>query len=598
VKEIPRRFALTVIATQALGTGISLPVLGSFKIDRLWPLRVNPTFEPEQIPAGYLGFPWGPGVKPPGDQSLEGLSTIAGLWLLLGVTTLAIACATLTVLFVRRGSERHAEVVVHAAVGANRVSLLRAVLREPLVLTAVGAALGAILGLAGWILLRASWTAGLQPPRALISPLGLFAIVTPCLFVLAASLYPLRHMRAWIRAPGRIRKIGAVWERMVIAGYVAGLVVLLTVAGLLIRGQGTADRTARSGLETRDTLLVEMQVTEGFDPRATLDALANLPSTGSASLASTGTLRGLGMTDVTLAECDCSSGGLPAPYLRMSVQYHAVSPGFFTNLGIPIQRGREFEAADERGQPLVAVIDRSLAARLRGTDPLEARIRVGGKDVRGPWYSIVGVVPDLDPPGLGTSGTPAPSVYLSSSQHVPSAATLVVRARAPERLEPRIRGMLAGLESGAEVTHVTTLEELLDRWSAPLRWFASLTALLGLGALVLAVQGLHGAISLDVWRRTAEIGVRRAAGATRRDIARLIAVETAKTMALGLVVGLPFAVGFARGLEPAVAGVQPADPLLYASIASILVATAVAGAWGPARRAVRLDPARAIASPG
>jgi hypothetical protein len=597
MSEIPRRFAFAVIATQALGTGVSFPVLGSFEAERLWPLHVKPTFEPESIPASDLGFAWGPNAVPPGHQSVEGLATVAGLWLLLGLLTLAIACATLTVLFVRRGSECHAEVAVHAAVGASRGKLVRVLLREPLALTGVAAALGGLLGWAGWASLRTWWPAGLEPASLLMSPLALIAIAAPCLTVLMAALYPLRRMRAWVRAPGRVRTSGALWERAVIAGYVAGLVVLLTVAGLLIRGQRVEDRAAPSGLEARHTLLVEVQSGEEFDPRTALAALARLPSTLSASLVSTGTLRGLGMTEMTLAECNCSSGGLPAPYLRMRLQYHVASPGFFANLGIPVQRGREFEASDGRGQPLVALIDRSLAARMRGADPLEARIRIGSSDVRGPWYSIVGVAPDLDPPGLGTRGVSAPSVYLSSSQHVPSAATLLLRAGAPERLELDIRAVLGRIAPSAEVSRVMTLEELLDRWGAPLRWFAGLTALLGLGALTLAVQGLHSAIALDVWRRMAEIGTRRATGATRRDIGRLIVSETARTMAPGLALGFAIAVGFARGLEPAVAGVRPADPVLYAVIAAVLIAAALTGASVPARQAARLDPARAIDSP-
>lgn len=597
MSQTPRRFALTVFIIQALGTAVAVPILGSFRVERVWPLEVIPMFRPEQIPTADLGFAWSPGVVPPDQQTLEGLATVAGLWLLLGLLTLVITCVALTVLSVRRGSERQPEIAVHAAVGASRRNLARALVREPAALTGVAATLGGIAGVVGWAALRAWWPEGLEPPGSRISPLALFAIALPCFSMLIASLYPLRRLRAWMRAPGRIRADGALWERMALAGYMASLVVFLTVAGLLIRGQNARDRGVLSGLETRDTLLVEVRVTEDFDPDATLDALAALPSARSAGLVSTGTLRGLGVTDATVTECQCSSGGLPVPYLRMGLQYHVVSPGFFAQMGIPVDRGREFVVTDDEGHPPVAVINQALAARIRGGNPLEARIRVGGRNVRGPWYSVVGVVPNLNPPGLGTRGEPAPGVYLSSSRHLPSAATLVLRTRGSEPLESGIREALRRGAPRAEVGEVLTLEELLERWRAPLAWFAGLMALFGAGLLALGVQGLHGAVALDVWRRTAELGLRRAVGARRRDITRAVVVETVKTATPGLLLGFAVAVGFARGLEVVVPGVRPADPTLIAAVAAILMVAALTGAWIPARRAARLDPAHAIASP-
>lgn len=591
-----RRFALAVVGVQALGTALSLPVLGSFRVERVWPLQVTPIFRPEPIPPNDLGFAWGTGVVPPDQRSLEGLATVAGVWLVLGLLGLAIACATLAVLFVRRGSERHAEIAVHAAVGANRATLARALLREPVALTGVAAVLGGILGALGWISLRVWWPDGLGPPATQISPLALLAITSPCLVVIVAALYPLRHLRAWMRTPGRARTSGALWERTVLASYVASLVVFLALAGLLIRAQGSGDRRALSAPYVRDTLLVELRALEDFDARATLDALSSLPAARGASLVSTGTLRGVGMTDATVAECQCSSGGLPAPYVRMSLVHHVVSPGFFSQMGIPVRRGREFAVSDDDGHPLVAVVNEALAARIRGGDPLAARIRVGGRDVRGPWYSIIGVVPNLSPPGLGTRGQPAPSVYLSSFQHTPSAPTLLIRATVPGRLEPEIRSILGRLAPDAELARVTTLEKLLERWGAPLAWFAGLTALLGVGMLALAVQGLHGAIALDVWRRTGEIGLRRALGATRRDIMRMIVVETVRTATPGLLLGVAVAVGFARGLEVAMPGIRPFDPTLYAVIGVILIVAALGAACVPAYRAGLLDPAPAIAS--
>lgn len=591
------RFALAVVATQALGTAASFPVLGSFRVESVAPPRATPMFRAESIPPNDFGFAWGPAVVPPDRWLLEGLEMVARLWLALGLLTLAITCATLTVLYVRQGSERHSEIVVHAAVGANRMNLVRALLREPVASTGVGAILGGGLGLAGWMLLRAWWPAGLGPPGVRFSPLALLAIAIPCLSVLLASLYPLRHLRVWLRAPGLARVRGALWERMVLSCYVASLVVFLTVAGLLLRGQKAGDAATPFGLETRDTLVVDVRVTEGFDPPATLEAITTLPDTRSASLVSTGALRGIGMTDGTVAECRCSSGGLPAPYVRLIPQHHVVSPGFFTQMGIPVDRGRDFAVTDDGGHPPVAIINRALAAMIRGADPLDARIRIGGGSLRGPWYSVIGVVPDLYPPGLGTSRQPAPSVYLSSSQHAPSAATLLIRSEAPGRIESEVRAALAQVVPGAEVTGVTTVDALLQRWRAPLGWFAGLTALLAAGALVLAAHGLHSAIALDVWRRTPELGVRRAVGATWHDIGRTVVLESARVMAPGLALGFAAAVGFARGLETTVAGIQPADPALYTVIAAILLGSAVTGAWVPARRAGRLDPVHAIASP-
>jgi putative ABC transport system permease protein len=621
---IPKRFALAVIAIQALGTAIALPVRGSFGLEGLWPPRFVPRFAPGSIPEYQLGYSWRPDAVTPSQRQVEGLGELAGVWLALGVVTLMITCVTLTVLVVRRGATRHDELALHAALGANRRDLLRALLRESVSLAAVGVALGGTLGLAGAALLRASWPVGLETPTSL-SPLSLIAVAAPALTVLAAGLYPARHIRAWMRAPERVRSTRALWEQATIAGYVMGLVALLSVAGLLLRGYGARSSTLPPGLHTSDTLVIELdpqglELADSEGEAMTLDVVAlvaSAPNVRAASLVSAGALQGLGMTETTIAECFCSAGLVAAPYILVPVQHHAASPGFFNHIGIPLLEGREFDEADRPGSPLVAVIDRALALRFRGVEPLGKRIRVGPRaglgPLHGPWYEIVGVVESLVPQGLGTRGEPRPSIYLSVLQHTPTAATLLVTAQdspaSPgtasesgvaeqstpgEAVVSEIESVLGRLAPGTGRAVITTLDETLDRFAAPFSWLAGLITILAVGVVALAIAGLKSAVSLEAWRRTAEIGVRRATGASRRDIQRLILVETARTAAVGLAIGVALAVGFARGLEVLVAGVEAWDPLIYAVVAVVVATTALAGVWKPARHASRLEPVEAI----
>jgi hypothetical protein len=608
---------------------MALPVLGSFGLQGVWPPRVVPRFAPEAIPEYQLGFNWRPEAVAPGQYQLEGLGTLASVWVALGALTLVITCVTLTVLVVRRGASRHYEFALHASLGASRRDLVRALLGESVSLAAVGVALGGALGLAGAVLLRASWPAGLETPASL-SALSLIAVAAPAATVLAAGLYPARHLRAWMRAPQRVRSTSALWEQATIAGYVMGLVVLLSVSGLLVRGYGARSSTLPAGLHTSDTLVIELSLSgQGVTPddpevltSGVAAAVGGMPNVRAASLVSAGVLRGLGMTEPTIAECFCSAGLVAAPYIRLPIQHHAATPGFFEHLGIRVLEGREFEVSDRTGSPLVAVIDRALALRFRGVDPLGKRIRIGPRaglgPLHGPWYEIVGVVESFVPQGLGTTGVARPSVYLSALQHAPTAATLLVTAQEPpasggsvsesgaaesgvadpsmppEALASEVERVLGRLAPGAEPAVVRTLEDSLARFAAPFSWLAGLITVLALAVVGLAIAGLQNAVSLEAWRRTAEIGVRRATGANRGDIARLIVVDTARTAGVGLALGIALAVGFARGLEVLVAGVEAADPALYAVVAVVVATTALAGVWKPARHASRLEPVEAI----
>jgi ABC-type antimicrobial peptide transport system permease subunit len=161
-------------------------------------------------------------------------------------------------------------------------------------------------------------------------------------------------------------------------------------------------------------------------------------------------------------------------------------------------------------------------------------------------------------------------------------------------LVSEVEDVLGRLAPGAQRTVAGTLEDVLARFAAPFSWLAGLITLLALAVVALAIAGLQNAVSLEAWRRTGEIGVRRATGANRGDIQRLIVVDTARTAAVGLALGIAAAVGFARALEVRVAGVEASDPVIYAVVAVVVATTALAGVWKPARHASRLAPVEAI----
>jgi putative ABC transport system permease protein len=546
------------------------------------------------------------------------LRTLAGLALLV----LAVAGVNVAILLMARASARRRENAVRAAIGAAPSRLARLLGAEGAMLAGAGAAGAlAVLGACAW-LLAGTWPR--EMPRTLRLGLGspgawvpLAALCAGCLaFCVAPALGAgRRNLRAALgagthatagRAEGRLRDALAVLA-------LAASVALAASAGLLAKAGAAEAAGARTGMDARNTLTarVELGGARWSDPARRASAyaglLARLPAGAEAraeSVSSVGAWRGMGAEDRVRVVCgQCSRGNMMLPIIDGTARYHAVSPGFFRSLGAELVAGRELAATDAAGAAAVAVIDESFAYQLfPNGSPLGKRVRLGGeggrwRDETGQWVRVVGIVRGVRAPGIGNPSVPVPSIYLSAMQFPPRVVGLAVRTPGdPLRAVPAVRRTVAASIPGARVGEWGTLERHLRDSVEPLRWFGLLFRAMAACALLLAVTGLYGTVSYGVARRTREIGLRMALGATGAAVARWVAGRALRLARTGALLGLGAALCLARMLQLSFAGVPLYDGRVYGGIVALLAAVALAAGIRPAMRAVRVDPTVALRS--
>jgi predicted permease len=283
-----------------------------------------------------------------------------------------------------------------------------------------------------------------------------------------------------------------------------------------------------------------------------------------------------------------------------------VSSGYFETMGIPLRAGRFLEAGDRRGAPRVMVINEELArVAFPGVNPLGKRVACCEPGAEGPespsWKEIVGVVANVSP---ASPGAPAnPQFYLPLDQ-VPEVAWdwisrtlgLVVRtASTPRVVVPFVRAAVRAVDPNVPVFDVQTMAERRRATTAQERFGAILLSALGACGLVLAAVGIYGVIAFFVSQRTREIAVRQVMGAGPSDVMSLVLRQGLRPALLGVALGAVGAVLAGRALQAMLFGVSAADPVTLTLVAALLVLVATLASVVPARRACRVDPARALA---
>ncbi len=561
------------------------------------------------------GWRGAPPPEPSPASGTTGWNLLLAVLLGLAAAALALACANLAILLLSRATARRHEMAVRTALGASRRGIARQLLAEGALLAAAGVGAGLVLGLAGAALLPGSWPEGL--PRfadaaasaraAAVVAAGMGAAVL--LFGMAPALGATGRGLGALLAAGDRATAGRAEGRLRNALMVLGVgmsVVLLTATGLLVRGSAPSLAGGEGEIDARDTvtLRVELAGAAAADPAAraallgtVLERAAAVPGARAATASTEGAWTGLGTEDAVRSFCpaECVLYLSQIPMFERTARHHAVSPGFFRAHGVPVLRGRELAPGDGPGGARVAVINRTFGQRLfPNGEPLGKRIRIGGP--AGRWYTVVGIVPDLRPRGVGSGGEPpAPAVYLSALQHPPRSVALAVRGPGdPRRLAGAVEAAVRAAAPGSRITEVRTMAEVMSRFAAPLRWFGTLFGALAAAATLLAALGVYGVMSYNVARRTREVGVRMALGARVADVMRLVVGAGMRLTATGAVLGLWGALSLARLLEVKFAGVNSLDLPVYAAVAALLAAVSLAGSWSPARRAARVDPMVAL----
>ena len=279
----------------------------------------------------------------------------------------------------------------------------------------------------------------------------------------------------------------------------------------------------------------------------------------------------------------------PAPGAQDEASFRPVSAGYFATLGVKLARGREFERFDGPGRPLVAVVNDAFVARhLPGDDPLGQRISVFGAA-----REIVGVVPNER--FLGLEAVPAPAMYFPVAQNPMSALTIIVRTnRDPLDLAAGLREAVRGVDPTLALFELGSAEQALVQSMEERRFTLLLLGAFAAVALVLAAVGIYGVVSFAVSERTREMGLRIALGAEPRHVFRMVVRQGLGLSAAAIVTGTLVALLLGRVMERLLFGVEARDPVTFAAVVVILLATAFVASAVPALRATRVEPTTAL----
>jgi len=538
------------------------------------------------------------------------------VWLLMGVVgvTLVLACANLANLMLARAATRGTEMGVRVAIGAGRQRLVRQLLAESLLLSALGGAAGllvarallAALGsfeLPGGVAIGAL-EAGLDS-RVLAIAAGLSAL-TAVLCGLAPALHATRPDIVGALKSGRSpegRGGGGCLRRALVAVQVALCVVLLVGSGLFVRALDSA-LAADLGFEADNVALVRFDLTligyVGEQRLAFSEELrrwvGDQPGVRSVALATQVPIAG-GDGIGRFADVDDHERA-PDDELRIDVVY--VTPEYFETLGIPMVAGRELSEADIVGATEVVVVNREMAERY--WPPNEAvggvvRYRnalPGGAPLDSPMQ-VVGVAEDVHWDELVEEPTNYIFVPVAQSPDMAGRLTLAARTDGdPGRLLEAIRAQVSAMEPRLSLDLATTMDGALGDLLMPQRMGALLLSAFALLALLLAAVGIAGVVSYTVGQQRRAIGIRMALGARRNQVVGLVLRGMATPLSIGLVSGLTAAIVLDGALERFLYGVAPGDVPTYAGIAAGLVVVALAATLLPARAATRIDPVEVL----
>jgi predicted permease len=520
---------------------------------------------------------------------------------------LFIACANVAGLLTARGAARKREIAIRLSLGASRASLVRQLLVESLMLSVSGALLG--LALATWTssaLVRFAAENGVAEGLSSdLSPgvlafAGVLALLCGALFGMVPSLRATRtELVSTLKEQAGALSSGVSHTRLrqgLVVCQVAFTLLLVTGAAGFAR---SLYNTKHIDLGLRVQHVLQFSVApalNGYDEgrraaffRDLEDGIVALPGVLSVS----------GAQEPLIADSDRGSNvtveGEPVELAgTRHVMRNAVGPGHFSNLGIPLVKGREFTRADGVNNPKVAIMNETMARTFfPGGDAVGRRMKFGGGS--GPLdMEIVAVVKDSHHSGVKED--PKPFVYIPYAQekNVGGLTYYVRTSQDPATLATVVRGAVTALDSSLPVNNVRSFEEQINRQLASDWLIASLSEIFGALAALLAAIGIYGLLAYAVTQRTREIGVRMALGADAARVGRMILQDISRLIGIGVLIGLPLAYGLGRLVNSMLYGVKAFEFLTVASALLVIVIVALAAAYLPARRATRVDPLVAL----
>ena len=531
-------------------------------------------------------------------QPLKILMAIVGFVLL-------IACANVANLLLARAATRQKEIAVRLALGASRWRLVRQLLTESVLLATLGGAAGVLFAYWGkdMLLTLRPWGGGdlgvdLKIDLRVLGFTIAVSLATGLLFGLAPALRATKvDLTPALKDNARSVTGGtrSILTKSLIIVQVSMSLVLLVGAGLFVRTLRNL-QNVDIGFNRENLLLFNVEPgLSGYDRaqmaqlyRRMTERLEAIPGVRSASVSLIPLLSGQGQTrgiDV--------QGYTPQPGVDDDVKVNTVSEHFFETMEIPILLGRALSPRDDESAPKVAVINQMLAHKYFGDEiPLGRRFGFGGPETAG-QIEIIGVARDAKYTGMRNQTES--TVYLPYPQSIPRWATFIVRSSGnATALTASVRDAVREVDSNLPIFAVKTQSQQADESLVQERLFATLSSFFGVLALLLACIGLYGVMSYGVARRTNEIGIRMALGATAPRVTRMVMRETMLVVGIGVAIGLGAAVATTRLVAAMLFGLAPTDPLTVLLAVVLMITVAALAGYIPARRAARVDPMIAL----
>jgi predicted permease len=540
---------------------------------------------------------------------------------LFGAVTLLllIGCANVANLLLARAATREGEMAVRVSIGATRMRLVRQLLTESVLLAVTGGIFGiglAYLGVRAVIALMPEYSIPHEAVIALNWPVLWFAlgasILTGIIFGLAPALQTTGETQAdTLRGSGRGASVGGRRRRLHSSLMVAEItlsLVLLTGAGMAIRGL-FALRTQQLGYNPRNALTFLLPLSEGRYKQwanrlalyqGVVSSLRRTPQVTAAAVSGSGTPPYNGFQ--TKAVLD-DRPATQAPDVRVNL----IQDGYFAAVGTRLLRGRDLTASDIlQGRPVALISEDLVKSEFKGAnkDPLGHHIQVDlftqpipPEFLKAPQFKnsfeIVGVVNSARNRGLNEAAMPA--IFIPYSILLPPGAFVIARTNGdPNKLIGVARECVRAVDKNQPITLTRTLEGWLDTAMAYQSFSTFLFGVFGAVGMLLAAAGVFSVVSYSVEHRTREFGIRMALGANPRQVLRLVLSATSRILAVGLIVGLGLSVLASRTLADRMQGMGTGDPVVFVLVPALLVLTAFAASFLPARSATRIQPMEAL----
>jgi len=533
--------------------------------------------------------------------------------IMLGIclAVLMLACVNVASLIMARASKRNREIAIRSSLGADRRRLIGQLLIESVLLSLVGALLGVLLAHVGIKAFNAA-IVDTQPPfwlKIAVDPVALlFALGATLLAGVVSGLVPAYQasrtdVNEVLKDEGRgssSLRMG-MFTRSVVVAEVGLSCVILICAGLMI--QNVLKMDDRVEIDTANLFTARIALFESAYPEEAqrarffetlLTRLREDPAVVSAAASTYLPAAGTGAPRFAM-----EGASYPKEEDQPRAHIAWVSSGFAHTFKAEVLRGRDFDTRDTAASLPVALVNSSFVKKFwPGQDPIGRRIRFTGADepAAEPWRTVIGVVPDLGMAEIEDNDFGPEGFYFPLSQDCPGFVSVVVRTRDanPLAITEKVRAHVTALDKDLPIYFVRSMAEVVAQTGFFQSLFATLFAIFGLVALVLASVGIYGVIAFSVEQRTQEIGIRMALGARQSSVLGLILRQGMLQLLLGLVLGLVPAWLLGRALGVILVGVKPYDPPTFVGVCLLLAGVALLACWVPAQRASRTDPLVAI----